>query len=269
MRLTTGDLAELTERASRLARRVGIRRFVMRPGKLTQLLHQISTPNSPYSEQVGADEVGDALQLITLAQHQLEEIELRLISGARERKMSWADIAERLSLRSRQAAEQRYLRLQAGHTSAAGNRDVTPVRERRRRQNELLEILTASEPALRRLARLLPDAVDDNLYASATGPAPRKAAATWDQLPVNERAYHRDQLGGDLAPYLRTVRRYAQGETPMRLFVPLAQVVSILDRSGYDFHHLPTELNLDLEQLRSIIRRVGFRPSPSLSTIAH
>jgi hypothetical protein len=59
----------------------------------------------------------------------LEDRERALIAAAREEGASWADIATALGLRSRQAAEQRQLRLQAAPTA---RRDVPGARQDKR-----------------------------------------------------------------------------------------------------------------------------------------
>jgi hypothetical protein len=269
MRYTQADLQELASQASNLARRVGVRRFVMRPGKLTQLLHQLGNARGLSAAEVGPDELADALQLLPLAQYHLEQIELRLISEARERKMSWVEIAQSLSLRSRQAAEQRFLRLRAAHGTSAGGRDVAPARVQRRRQNEFLELVNARYSISRQLAKLLPSAIEEELYASATGPVPKNAGATWDRLPVDERANQRDKLMGVLAPHLRALRTFAsEGENePIALFLALGRLIARLDRSGYRFDTLPSELVEGIDALRELMTFVNprvFAAAPAL-----
>lgn len=269
MRYTDADLQELTSQAGNLARRVGVRRFVMRPGKLTQLLHQIGNPRRLPAAAVGPDELADALQLLPLAQYHLEQIELRLISEARDRKMSWAEIAQNLSLRSRQAAEQRFLRLKTAHSTSAAGRDVAPARTQRRRQNEFLELVDTRYAICRQLAKLLPSAIEEELYASATGPVPKNAGATWDRLPVDERANQRDKLMGLLAPHLRALRAFAsEGENePIELFLALARLIVRLDRNGYRFDALPSSLREGIDALRELMTFLNprvFAAAPTL-----
>ncbi|MFJ1763129.1 hypothetical protein ACIOD2_22645 [Amycolatopsis sp. NPDC088138] len=273
MKYSAAELQKLAGRASSLARRIGARRFVMRPGKLTQLLNQVGDRNAPQAGRVGVGEVGDALELLPLAQHQLEQIELRLIAEARDRRMSWAEIAERLSMRSRQAAEQRYLRLKSAHSISGGGRDVVPARAQRRRRNELLELVEAKRTTLRRLARLLPTALEEDLYATATGPTPKNAGPTWDRLPVDERATRRDHLMGQLAPHLRTLRTSIAEEVaePLDLFLALGYLIVQLDRNGYQFGNLPSELTGSIDEVRDVMAKFGartFAAPPTTSTRA-
>lgn len=261
MKYTEADLQEFASQAGNLARRVGVRRFVMRPGKLTQLLHQISNARGLSAAETGPDELADALQLLPLAQYHLEQIELRLIGEARERKMSWAEIAQHLSLRSRQAAEQRFLRLRTAHGTSAPGRDVGPARIQRRRQNEFLELVETRYPVARRLAKLLPSAIEEELYASATGPVPKNAGATWDRLPVDERANQRDKLMGQLAPHLRALRTFASEDEnePIELFLALGRLIARLDRNGYPFDTLPLALGEGVDAMRELMTHVNAR----------
>ncbi|SFJ26850.1 hypothetical protein SAMN04489731_1186 [Amycolatopsis regifaucium] len=259
MKYSRDDLRELASLASNLARRVGARRFVMRPGKLIQLLNQIVNSPRVSGPPVGKDELADALRLLPLAQYQLEQIELRLLSEAREQKMSWSDIAEHLSLRSRQAAEQRLMRLKTAHGTPDGGKDVAPARAQRRRHNEVLELLTPQLPLFRRLAKLLPEAFEEHLYATSTGPISRSTGATWDRLPVDERASRRDRLLGDVSPSLRFLRFLAAEEEndPVRYFRVLGQLIYLLDRAGYQFDGFPADLLQDVNALREVLLKVG------------
>ncbi|MEU9688110.1 hypothetical protein [Amycolatopsis japonica] len=240
---------------------MGARRFVMRPGKLVQLLNQIVTSPRLSGPPISKDELADALRLLPLAQYQLEQIELRLLSEAREQKMSWSDIAEHLSLRSRQAAEQRFLRLKTAHGTPDGGRDVAPARAQRRRHNALLEVLTPHLPLFRRLARLLPEAFAEHLYATSTGQMSRSTVATWDRLPVDERASERDKLLGDVAPFLRALRSLAaeKENDVLKYFQVLAQLIFMIDRYGYQFEGFPPALVRDVNALREVLLQVGAR----------
>ncbi|MDW5325969.1 hypothetical protein [Plantactinospora sp. KLBMP9567] len=62
----------------------------------------------------------------------LDEAERRLVEAAREQRASWAQIATALGLASRQAAEQRWVRL-----SGAATRDPARVRVERKRQQSV------------------------------------------------------------------------------------------------------------------------------------
>lgn len=71
-----------------------------------------------------------ALRRIAGLRRGLDEAERRLIEASRGRGVSWARIADALGLASRQAAEQRWLRL-----SGEPGRDPGAVRRRRKRQH--------------------------------------------------------------------------------------------------------------------------------------
>ncbi|GAA5183885.1 hypothetical protein GCM10023322_24150 [Rugosimonospora acidiphila] len=79
------------------------------------------------------EELVDALRLIPALREDLDGIERATIDAARRAGASWTEIASALGLRSRQAAEQRRLRLGA---SDAG-RDATEARRRRQRQRSV------------------------------------------------------------------------------------------------------------------------------------
>ena len=85
------------------------------------------------------DELLAALAALRRIRRDLDSTERGLIERAREESVAWPRIAEALGLASRQAAEQRLLRL-----SAAGGRD--PVTARRQRTTDVF----AGEP-IRRL----------------------------------------------------------------------------------------------------------------------
>jgi hypothetical protein len=72
------------------------------------------------------------LARIEAARREVDEAERELIEAARARGHGWAAIASALGLRSRQAAEQRWLRL-----SSVEKRDPVPERARRRAQHSV------------------------------------------------------------------------------------------------------------------------------------
>ena len=74
----------------------------------------------------------EGLARIDAARRAVDEAERELIEAARMRGDGWAAIAAALGLRSRQAAEQRWLRL-----SAVERRDPVPERARRREQQSV------------------------------------------------------------------------------------------------------------------------------------
>ncbi|MEN3614067.1 hypothetical protein AAH979_31520 [Plantactinospora sp. ZYX-F-223] len=73
-----------------------------------------------------------ALRLLGGLRAGLDEAERRLVEAAREQRASWAQIATALGLASRQAAEQRWVRL-----SGAATRDPARVRVERKRQQSV------------------------------------------------------------------------------------------------------------------------------------
>ena len=74
----------------------------------------------------------DALSLLRGIRDRLDATERALIESARAGSASWATVAGTLGLTSRQAAEQRYLRL-----TGERNRDVAPTRATRQRQRSV------------------------------------------------------------------------------------------------------------------------------------
>jgi len=74
----------------------------------------------------------EGLALIEPARRQIDEAERELIEAARAGGHGWAAIAAALGVRSRQAAEQRWLRL-----CALEKRDPGPERVRRREQHSV------------------------------------------------------------------------------------------------------------------------------------
>lgn len=76
------------------------------------------------------DDLVTALTTVPGLRRELDELEAALLDRARASGVSWHDIATALGLRSRQAAEQRRLRL----TPAQVNRDPAEARRHRRDQ---------------------------------------------------------------------------------------------------------------------------------------
>jgi len=74
----------------------------------------------------------EGLALIEAARREVDDAERELIEAARAQGHGWAAIATALGLRSRQAAEQRWLRLRA-----LDGRDPGPERARRREQHSV------------------------------------------------------------------------------------------------------------------------------------
>jgi hypothetical protein len=84
------------------------------------------------SASAGPDELLRALSLIDGLRSRLDRYERGLIESARERDVGWPQISAALRLSSRQAAEQRWLRLCGG-----SGRDPAQVRAVRQRQRSI------------------------------------------------------------------------------------------------------------------------------------
>jgi hypothetical protein len=81
------------------------------------------------AESPGPDDVLRALSELKALRVDLDRVERELISTAREHAIGWPEIANALGLGSRQAAEQRWMRLQG-----VASRDPTLVRQSHREQ---------------------------------------------------------------------------------------------------------------------------------------
>jgi hypothetical protein len=100
------------------------------------------------------DDVMDALARLAHVRNDIDRVERELIGAARDRHVTWPDIATALGLGSRQAAEQRWLRLRG-----ATSRDPGRVREDQRAQRtvdaehgeELAQLRAAAIEAHRRI----------------------------------------------------------------------------------------------------------------------
>jgi hypothetical protein len=97
-------------------------------------------------------EVLRALSVLGHVREDLDRLERNLIGAAREQRTGWPEIAAALGLASRQAAEQRWLRLRGG-----ASRDPGRVRAARREQRSvderqgLSELRAAAAEAYRRI----------------------------------------------------------------------------------------------------------------------
>jgi hypothetical protein len=123
-----------------------------------------------------------ALPLLSDLRADLDRAEQQLIGIAREQGASWREIAAALRLGSRQAAEQRWLRL-----AAAVRRDPADVRTRRRRQ-QIIDTFAGEEVrAVRDEAARLRDRLarrpGTGAAAAAIGLAERTLAAAADAPP--------------------------------------------------------------------------------------
>jgi hypothetical protein len=101
------------------------------------------------------DQAAAALALVADLRHDLDAAERRLIGILREQGASWQAIAGILGLRSRQAAEQRWLRL-----SGAAGRDAVEARRDRRRQRLADSAAGAEVSELRAAVAALYDRLD-------------------------------------------------------------------------------------------------------------
>ena len=99
------------------------------------------------TDQPTAVEVLGALTVLKDIRADLDRVERELIGSARELKISWPQLAAALGLSSRQAAEQRWLRLGGGVS-----RDPVRVRAARRKQRAVDESYGPSLHVLRRAA---------------------------------------------------------------------------------------------------------------------
>lgn len=120
-------------------------------------IHAALLESSDRASDKTSDEGGDplpALRSLAGLRAHLDAVERQLIESARDRGNSWATIAEALGLASRQAAEQRLLRL-----SGERNRDPGPTRQQRGRQRVVDktfgEDLARLRPAISAAARQL------------------------------------------------------------------------------------------------------------------
>lgn len=108
------------------------------------------------AERPAKGEALAALALVADLREDLDAAERRLIGGLRDQGVSWQEIAGALGLRSRQAAEQRWLRL-----SGSAGRDAAGARAERRRQRsadkaageEVIELRAAVADLYHRLGR--------------------------------------------------------------------------------------------------------------------
>lgn len=97
-----------------------------------------------------ASEVLAALASLPVVRGDLDRVERELIAAARDLGVAWPAIAQALGLGSRQAAEQRWLRLSGG-----SSRDPARVRAARREQRIVDAASGQRLVELRRAARLL------------------------------------------------------------------------------------------------------------------
>jgi hypothetical protein len=108
------------------------------------------------ADNPGRDSLLSALARTAELRSDLDTAERRLIGLARERGATWQEIATVLGLRSRQAAEQRWLRLTGAQSGTAG-RDPGEARRERDRQRIADNAAGGEVVALRAAVRALFD----------------------------------------------------------------------------------------------------------------
>ncbi|MDH6710775.1 hypothetical protein P3T27_007526 [Kitasatospora sp. MAA19] len=191
----------------------------------------LGLPAGEPAPEVPAGDLLAALTQVGEAQHDLDVLEHDLIAGARERGATWQQIADHLGLTSRQAAENRALRLERA-VQARGDRYVERQREDRARQRNGESWCRAHEQQLRAAAAALVDVAEAwPLLRDAAG-APRVralAAAAEDET-----------RGPELAQLLRGLRyaldspsgqeRLPDGERTGEALSARDQVLGLLDQ---------------------------------------
>lgn len=162
-----------------------------------------------------ADALG-ALPLLSELRADLDRAEQQLMAIAREQGASWREVAAALGLGSRQAAEQRWLRLRASQ-----RRDPAGVRTARHRQQELDTRTGPDVHAVRRHAAALRDRLARRHgigpAAATIGLAERTLAAA-AEAPAG--ALH--DLAGLAVSDLRPLPRRALGDAAAEALAALA-----------------------------------------------
>ncbi len=120
------------------------------------------------------DDLLAALSTVPERRAELDDVERTLIDAARDSGASWTQIAAALGLRSRQAAEQRRLRLGA----PGSRRDPAAARERRQRQRVGDAAAGEQIVALRAAVRDLAAGIDRTPGWDDQGPRARLARRT-------------------------------------------------------------------------------------------
>jgi hypothetical protein len=160
-----------------------------------------------------------ALAVVQGLRADLDRVERRLIGTARESGASWSEVANVLGLRSRQAAEQRWLRL-----GQAASRDATAARKQRERQRIADAAAGAEVVHLRAAVWALFEHLAALPGGGELGPAATLAVATLEaalqanpgalfdlaRLAVGDLATLPEQsLGGPVADAVNSVRALA------------------------------------------------------------
>ncbi|MFE2412558.1 hypothetical protein ACFXDE_29860 [Kitasatospora sp. NPDC059408] len=187
------------------------------------------------ADDAGQDDPREALSALLLLRHLREELagwETGLIETARGAGATWADLAEPMGVRSRQAAERRYLRLrpdaEAGtRAGSTGEQRVQATRDQRAADRAVTGWARENAADLRRLAGQI-GALDDL--------APQAAPAV-ERLLV--------ALGHD---------------DPVRLLAPLAAARPLLGASHPKIADRLDQLAARTDQLRAASGRQRHRP---------
>lgn len=121
-------------------------------------------------------DVNDALTSLRGLRADLDHAEHRLIALARSSGSSWQEIAASLGVRSRQAAEQRFLRLGA-NAEANLRADLAAVRRRHAQRLELDARAGANAVRLRAAVAVLIDELERGLHRADGGSPSRERAS--------------------------------------------------------------------------------------------
>lgn len=169
-----------------------------------------------YGTEAGRAEPLAALHLLGALRKSLDDAERQLLESARDQRASWAQIATSLGLSSRQAAEQRWLRLSGGV-----NRDPDRVRTDRRRQRTI-----------------------DTPYGPEIGRLRATVLAVHRQLAADPHPANQHPRAG----LARTTLAMAASAEPGALFALATQAVADLD--AVPVERLPPPLPSALDRLR-------------------
>ncbi len=188
-------------------------------------------------DRAAQSDPGQALAALLMLRHLREELagwETGLIETARDAGATWADLAEPLGVRSRQAAERRYLRLRpdadAGTgAGSTGEQRVQATRDRRAGERAVTTWARDNAADLRRLAGQI-GALDD--LSTQAGPTVERLL---------------EALGHD---------------DPARLLVPLAETRPLLEAGHPKLADRLDQVTARTDQLRAGTDRQRRTPPP-------
>ncbi|MBW4719671.1 hypothetical protein [Saccharothrix obliqua] len=191
----------LQVQVDRLARKLGV------PRSRRRALHLLETiADSPRTD---FEDITQALGLVELARLEVDLVEVALIERARDAGASWSRIAAGLGLRSRQAAEQRYLRLTALRRSGPAERDPQVARELQRSRRIRDRLIDEYAPLLEGLTSAI-------LADSENNPERWDAAPDPQRIPVMTR--------------LSILRRQASSAPPAIIYALLTDIARTLSQ---------------------------------------